>query len=69
MFQTNLFITYKEQPHDFANPYEYPNVHPDNKYKVENGLLSFETLSGNEIVYIPADSILNFYTTCERVGE
>jgi len=68
MFQTNLFVTYKTQPHDFANPYEFSNVHPDNTYKIENGMLSFETLSGDEIIYIPADSILFFHTTCERVA-
>jgi hypothetical protein len=68
LYQTNLFITYKEQPHDFANPYEFLNVHPDNEYRIENGMLSFETLTGDEIIYIPADSILFFYTTCERVG-
>jgi len=67
-FQTNLFIQYDPHPTNYANPYEFTNVHPDNKYKIENGMLSFETVSGNEIIYIPAENILFFYTTCERVG-
>lgn len=67
-FQTNLYVTYKANPENFANPYCYPDVHPDNVYRIENGLLSFETASGEEIVYIPAEEILNFFTTCEQVS-
>jgi len=68
MFQTNLYVTYKKQPHDFANPYVFTDVHPDSTYKIENGMLSFETLDGEAIIYIPADTILFFHTTCERVS-
>ena len=68
MYQTNLFVHYTKHPENYANPYEFTNVHPDNKYQIENGMLSFETLSGDEIIYIPADSIMFFYTTCERVS-
>jgi hypothetical protein len=68
MYQTNLYVTYKQHPHDFANPYVFEDVHPDNKYKIENGMLSFETVDGEAIIYIPADTILFFHTTCERVS-
>lgn len=66
-FQTNLYVQYDPHPDNYANPYEFSNVHPDNRFEIENGLLSFETLSGNEVIYIPADKILFFYTTCEPV--
>ena len=68
-YQTNLYVTYDPHPYNYANPYEYPNVHPDNEYKIENGMLSFETLSGDEIIYIPAEKILNFFTMCVPVGQ
>jgi hypothetical protein len=67
-FQTNLYVQYDPHPTNYANPYEFSNVHPDNKYQIENGMLSFETLNGDEIIYIPADKILFFFTTCEQVS-
>lgn len=67
MFQTNLHVVFKEQPNSISNPYTYSDVHLDNKYKIENGLLSFELADGEKIIYIPANSIQFFYTTCERV--
>lgn len=63
-FQTNLLVTYKQQPENFANPYEFVDVHPDNRYQIQNGMLSFETSSGDAIIYIPAESILFFHTIC-----
>lgn len=63
MYQTNLTVTYS----DFSTR-KFENVHPDNEYRIEGGLMSFETLDGSEIVYIPADGILYFSTTCEKVG-
>jgi hypothetical protein len=66
-FQTNLLVTYIDQPYGFTNPYEFENVHPDNTYKIENGFLSFETLSGDEIIYVPADKIMFFHTVCVQV--
>jgi len=63
-FQTNLLVQYDPHPTNYTNPYEFVNVHPDNKYKIENGFLTFETLSGDEIIYIPADKIMFFYTVC-----
>jgi len=68
-FQTNLHIVYKQQPNGIANPYEFPDVHPDNAFRIENGLLSFETKTGDEIIYVPADSIQFFYTTCDPVWQ
>ena len=67
-FQTNLFVQYDPNPENYANPYEFSNVHPDNTYQIENGVLSFETLNGDEIIYIPAEKIMFFYTTCEQVS-
>jgi hypothetical protein len=66
-FQTNLLVTYIDQPYGFTNPYEFANVHPDNHYEIKDGFLSFETLSGEEIIYIPADKIMFFHTVCEKV--
>lgn len=64
LYQTNLTVTFT----DFTVQ-KFMNVHPDNEYRIENGLMTFETLSGDEIVYLPSDNILYFVTTCERVGE
>ena len=64
---TNLHIQFKEQPQEIANPYTFEDVHPDNTFRIENGVLSFETASGANIVYVPADSIQFFYTTCDPV--
>jgi hypothetical protein len=62
LYQTNLTVTYL----DFTTE-KFLDVHPDNVYEIENGMLSFETTSGDEIIYVPADKILYFSTTCERV--
>lgn len=63
LYQTNLTVTYL----DFTNK-KFFDVHPDNVYEIENGLLSFEISSGEEIIYVPEDKILYFTTTCERVS-
>ena len=63
MFQTNLTVTYL----DFTTQ-KFLDVHPDNRYKIEKGMLTFETASGDEIIYVPADKILYFATTCVRVS-
>ena len=68
-YQTNLYVTYDPHPENYANPYQFSNVHPDNEYKIENGMLSFETLNGDEIIYIPAEKILFFYTMCVPVRQ
>lgn len=62
LYQTNVTINYLD-----GTTRKFLDVHPDNLYEIENGMLSFETTSGDEIVYIPADKILYFSTTCERV--
>lgn len=40
----------------------FPRVHPDNRYIISEGLLTFEDEDGEQIHYIPADSLRNFYT-------
>ena len=63
LYQTNLTVTYL----DFTTE-KFMDVHPDNLYEIENGMLSFETTSGDQIIYVPSDKILYFATTCERVS-
>ena len=55
--QTDLVINFTDGERMFVS-----NVHPDNNYKIVDGLLTFETLSGDEIHYFPAINIRNFYT-------
>jgi hypothetical protein len=59
--QTNLVIGFTDGQTMFV-----ANVHPDNNYKIVDGLLTFETLSGDEIHYFPAINIRNFYTVEEN---
>lgn len=60
-FQTNLYVVMKNQVVQV-----FKNVHPDNTYRIENGVLSFETEHGEHIYYVPAEQINYFYTKCER---
>jgi hypothetical protein len=53
---------------DFVNGERmtFPRVHPDNRYQVSKGLLTFEDEDGEKIHYLPAINIRNFYTVaCE----
>jgi hypothetical protein len=44
----------------------FPRVHPDNRYIISEGLLTFEDEDGEKIHYLPAINIRNFYTVvCE----
>ena len=62
LFQTNLIV-------NFANgeAKTYLDVHPDQEFLISNETLTFETTSGDQIWYIPAASILDYYTECVRV--
>jgi hypothetical protein len=42
----------------------FSNVHPDCRFAIEHGNLSFEDVGGEKIHYIPAINIRNFYTVC-----
>lgn len=64
MFQTNLYVKYT----DTDELQEFLDVHPDNRYEIEDGLLTFETTNGEQIFYVPADKIVMFYTKCVRVS-
>ena len=44
----------------------FPRVHPDNRYIISEGLLTFEDEDGEKIHYLPAVNVRNFYTVaCE----
>lgn len=42
----------------------FPRVHPDNRYQITEGLLTFEDENGDKIHYLPAINIRNFWTEC-----
>ena len=62
LFITNLIV-------NFANGESktYRDVHPDQEFHISNETLTFETTDGDQIWYIPAASILDYYTECVRV--
>ena len=63
LFQTNLVV-------NFANGESktYLDIHPDQPLFIEKGMLTLETLDGSMIWYIPANSIIDYYTECVRVS-
>jgi hypothetical protein len=63
LFQTNLIV-------NFANGESktYLDIHPDQPMFIEKGMLTLETLDGSMIWYIPAVSIIDYYTECVRVS-
>ena len=62
IYQTNLKATRL----DFTQ-IVIQDVHPDQTFEPENGLLVVETLSGDEIHRIPLDTLLYWTTTCDPV--
>lgn len=64
MYQTDLIAIFTDNSEMI-----FADVHPDNVYKVENGLLTFETTSGNEIHYLPVENLKNFYTICVEIHD
>lgn len=40
----------------------FSDVHPDNVYKVVEGLITFEANDGEQIYYLPAQNVKNFFT-------
>ena len=63
LFQTNLIV-------NFANGESktYLDIHPDQPMFIEKEMLTLETLNGEMIWYIPAVSIIDYYTECVRVS-
>jgi len=46
----------------------YLDVHPDQSFFIHNEMLTLETSNGEMIWYIPAVSIIDYYTECVRVA-
>lgn len=63
LFQTNLIVTFKN-----GETEKFLDIHPDVQLELQDGMLTFENVTGSGIWYIPADNILYFETTCEKVG-
>jgi hypothetical protein len=63
LFQTNLIVNFTN-----GESKTYLDVHPDQPMFIEKGTLTLETTSGEMIWYIPAVSILDYYTECVRVS-
>ena len=40
----------------------FSDVHPDNVYRIADGLLTFENNDGEQIHYLPIANVKNFYT-------
>lgn len=58
-FQTDLILNYIDGTQQM-----FRDVHPDNRFLIENGTLSFEDSNGEKIHYIPESQIRNFFTIC-----
>jgi hypothetical protein len=64
MFQTDLIANFLD-----GSTMYFSDVHPDNVYKIENGLLTFEDTNGEKIHYLPVENLKNFYTICVEVHD
>ena len=63
LFQTNLIVNFTN-----GESKTYLDIHPDQPMFIEKEMLTLETLSGETIWYIPAISIIDYYTECVRVS-
>ena len=63
LFQTNLVVNFTN-----GESKTYLDVHPDQSFFIENEMLTLETLNGEMIWYIPAVSVIDYYTECVRVS-
>ena len=63
MFQTNLIVNFIN-----GESKTYLDIHPDQPLFIEKEMLTLETLDGEMIWYIPAVSIIDYYTECVRVA-
>lgn len=59
IYQTDIIVKFMDDSEMF-----FANIHPDSQPKVVDGLLTFESLSGDEIHYLPAVNVKNFYSVC-----
>ena len=62
LFQTNLIVNFVN-----GEAKTYVDVHPDQNLYIENETLTFETTDGSMIWYLPAVSILDYYTECVEI--
>ncbi len=63
LFQTNLIVNFNN-----GESKTYLDLHPDQSFFIENETLTLETTNGEMIWYIPAVSIIDYYTECVRVA-
>ena len=63
LFTTNLIVNFTN-----GESKTYLDVHPDQSFFIENEMLILETLNGEMIWYIPAVSIIDYYTECVRTA-
>lgn len=63
LFQTNLIVNFTN-----GESKTYLDIHPDQPMFIEREMLTLETLNGEMIWYIPAVSIIDYYTECVRIA-
>ena len=63
LFQTNLIVNFTN-----GESKTYVDIHPDQPMFIEKEMLTLETLDGEMIWYIPAVSIIDYYTECVRTA-
>lgn len=63
MFHTNLIVNFTN-----GESKTYTDVHPNQEFLIRDTTLTFETTDGSMIWYIPAVSIIDYYTECVRVA-
>ena len=63
LFTTNLIVNFTN-----GESKTYLDVHPDQSFFIKNEMLVLETSDGGMIWYIPAVSIIDYYTECVRVA-
>ena len=63
LFTTNLIVNFTN-----GESKTYLDIHPDQPMFIEKEMLTLETLNGEMIWYIPAVSIIDYYTECVRVS-
>jgi predicted small integral membrane protein len=62
LFITNLIVEFTD-----GVVGSYDDVHPDQSFTPRDGVLTFETTSGDAIYYLPIDNIRHWYTECVQV--
>jgi hypothetical protein len=63
LFTTNLIVNFTN-----GESKTYLDIHPDQPMFIEKGMLTLETSDGGMIWYIPAVSIIDYYTECVRTA-